>query len=156
VTRQGEGDAGLRVAVSTDRGKGAVYREGEKMRIFVSVSRNAYLKVYHVDSGGKVQLIWPNRFGSGDGFARAGAAIQIPANGAPFSFVMTPPFGTEFIKVVAATKPFADIEGDFFDLGAAGQEARAIISRGLSVSPEGERDAYQAEATASYVITGGK
>jgi hypothetical protein len=156
VTRPGEGDAGLRVAVSTDRGKEAVYREGEKMRIFVSVSRNAYLKVYHVDSGGRVQLIWPNRYGRGDGFAPAGAAIQIPADGAPFAFAMTPPFGTEFIKVVASTRPFADIEGDFSDLGAAGQEARTVISRGLSISPEGERDAFQAEATASYVITGGK
>jgi len=137
---------GLSVSVSTERGPGAVYREGEDMVVLVAVSKEAWVKVYHVDVNGKVKLIWPNRFGGG-GTIKPGQAVRIPAEGDPFAFKMTPPFGTEFIKVVASTQPFATNEADFSELGG---DARGIIARGLSV--EGLGKAEQAEAMASYVI----
>jgi hypothetical protein len=148
-------DATLRLSVSTDRGKSAVYREGEKMKVLVGLSRDAYLKVYHIDVNGKVQLIWPNRFSGGSGFVRAGNAICIPEDDAPFQFLMTPPYGTEFIKAVASTAPFAGKEDDFTDLDETkGAGARSVITRGISVVPKSD-DApppSMAEATASYSI----
>ncbi|MCX7025306.1 MAG: DUF4384 domain-containing protein [Spirochaetes bacterium] len=157
----GSFDKRLGVSASTDRGAGAVYREGEAMSVLVTVSADAYLKVYHVDVKGAVQLIWPNRFGGGQGLVRAGAAVRIPGEGAPFEFRMTPPYGTEFIKVIASTAPFAGKEGDFADLReGASDNARAAITRGLSVVGTGANastagvagPASMAEATASYVI----
>jgi hypothetical protein len=137
---------GLSVSVSAERGPDAVYREGEDMVVLVTVSKEAWVKVYHIYVKGKVQLIWPNRFGGG-GTIKPGEAVRIPGEGAPFAFKMTPPFGTEFIKVVASTRPFATNEADFTELSG---DARGVISRGLSV--EGLGKAEQAEAMASYVI----
>ncbi len=141
----------LKVAVSTERGRGAVYREGEDMVVLVTVNADAWIKVYHVDVNGTVQLIWPNRFAQGSRI-KAGEAIRIPGADEPFAFRMTAPFGTEFIKVIASSSPFSSTEGDFAELGgAAGTGARGIITRGLSVvSAAGP--AQRAEAMASYVI----
>ena len=141
------GGEGLRVAVSTDRGDGAAYKEGESLAVLVTVSKPAWLKVYHVDVAGKVQLIWPNRFSGPPRPLAAGAIVRIPGANDPFSFVLGPPFGTEFIKVVASTSPFSSTEEDFVDLEGSPRES---IARGLRVtaSAPGER----AENLASYLI----
>ena len=139
--------ADFKVSVSTERGASAVYREGEDMVVLVTASKDAWIKVYHIDVDGKVQLIYPNRFG-GEGRIRAGQAVKIPEGGDPFKFKMTPPYGTEFIKVVASTGAFAKNEEDFTELGA---DARGVISRGLAVLGAGT--AEKAESLASYVIT---
>jgi len=125
---------------------GAVYREGEDLVVLVTVNEDAWVKVYHIDVDGAVQLIWPNRFGGG-GKIGAGEAVRIPGSGAPFAFRMTPPFGTEFIKVVASTRPFASNEADFVALEG---DARGVIARGLAVASADA--AERAEAMASYVI----
>ena len=119
----------LSVSVSTERGAGAVYRQGEDMVVLVTVSKPAYLKVYHIDVNGVLQLIWPNRFHAGNRI-EPGRVVRIPAEDDGFAFRMTPPFGTEFIKVIASTRPFASNESDFISLG---QDARGAIARGLSV-----------------------
>jgi hypothetical protein len=141
------GGGGLRVSVSTERGAGAVYREGEKMVVLVTVNKSAWLKVYHVDAAGEVRLIWPNRF---DGGKRVdpGMVVSIPSPGDTFAFNMTPPFGAEFIKVIASTQPFAADEAAFAELG---KDPRAVMTRGISVVASGP--AETAEAMASYVIT---
>lgn len=129
----GAGQKPLRVSVSTERGPGAVYREGEDLVVLLTLDEDAWIKVYHVDVKGAVQLIWPNRFGGGKGLVQAGAEIRIPGPGDPFSFQMTPPFGTEFIKVVASTVPFAATEADFSELGGSGGATRSVITRGLAL-----------------------
>jgi hypothetical protein len=144
----------LSVSVSTDRGPGAVYREGERMTVLVTVSKSAWLKVYHVDATGSLKLIWPNAFTPGQR-VDPGVAIRIPGEGDRFSFLMTPPFGTEFIKVVASTQSFALDESSgatasspFADLGS--KDIRGSITRGIAVTASGK--AERAEATASYEI----
>ena len=148
------GKGSLKVAVATERGAGAVYREGEKMVVLVTVNKPAYLKVFHVDASGVIRLILPNKFSPGLKLVQPGAVIRIPDEGDAFSFDMTPPFGTEFIKVVASTTPFADDEnrlskGDAF--AELGTDVRGALTRGIKVNAvagKGER----AEAAASYVI----
>ncbi len=146
----GEG-GGLRVSVSTDRGQGAVYREGEYMRLLITTNQDAWIKVYHIDSGGTAQLVWPNRFG-GSGRIAASEVLTIPSAADAFAFRLTPPFGTEFIKVVASTQPFAVYEADFSDLTGG---ARGAISRGIAVTkaaPGAAAQAVRAEALARYLI----
>jgi hypothetical protein len=141
---------GLKVSVSTDRGGGAAYRVGETLAVLIGVTKDAFVRVYHVDGAGRIQMIWPNRFGGGDGKVRSGETIRLPPDGnAPFAFVMEPPYGTEFIKVVASTTPFTDTPADFSDLGTS---ARATMTRGLAITGSGSTKTEIAEALASYYI----
>lgn len=146
------GRGGLKVSLSTERGAGAVYRQGEKMVVLVTVNKSAWLKVYHVDANGVVRLIWPNAFTPGRR-VDPGAVVSIPGAGDSFAFNMTPPFGTEFIKVIASTQPFSADEtassgAPFAELGT---DARAAMTRGMQVMASGAEE--RAEAMASYVIT---
>jgi hypothetical protein len=149
------GKGSLRVSVSTERGAGAVYREGEKMVVLVTVNKKAWLKVYHVDAGGVVRLIWPNAFTVGRSL-EPNAEVRIPGPGDAFAFEMTPPFGTEFIKVIASTKPFSTEEKAFAELGT---DARGAMTRGIKLGEAGATAgatsvaSERAEAMASYVIT---
>lgn len=136
---------GFVLTLSTDRGPGAVYRDGERLTLFVTSNRDAYLKIYHVDVNGVAQLIWPNRFG-GSGFIKAGEALRFPAAGDKFSYVLGKPYGTEYIKAIASTRPFATMEPDFSDLQGP---AVSAITRGLSVVGN---NTTRAEALAVYEI----
>jgi len=138
---------GLAVSLATERGAGAVYREGEDMVVLATASKDVYAKIYHVDAGGAVKLVWPNRFG-GSGRIAAGQTVRIPGAGDPFRFLMQPPFGAEFLKLVASTVPFAEREADFADLG---KDAKGVITRGLAIVPAAGVP-ERAEALASYVI----
>jgi len=65
---------------------------------------------------------------------------------------MVPPFGTEFIKVVASTQAFSGTEtaegGELF--AELGKDTKAAMTRGIKVSASGPSE--RAEAMASYVI----
>jgi hypothetical protein len=148
------GQSGLRVSVSTERGPGAVYLEGERMVVLVTVNKPSWLKVYHIDATGVLRLIYPNAYTAGKR-VDPGTVVSIPeAGNDAFSFEMTPPFGAEFIKVVASTQPFATNEtasaggAAFAELGS---DARGAMTRGIRVSAAGK--AETAEAMASYLIT---
>lgn len=142
--------AKLSISVSTNRGPGGAYRAGEYLTAFVTVTRDAWVRLYHIDSSGNTQLIWPNRFTTGDGRIKAGTAIGIPGPGDPFAFLMGAPWGTEYIKAVASSTPFADGPEAFTDLGTESQD---IIRRGLSLAPRpGAEKAVLAEDLASYLI----
>lgn len=137
---------GLAVSVTTDRGQGAAYRDGEDMRVIVTVNKDAYVRLYHVDGAGAIQLIWPNAYGGGDGRIAGGQAVSLPGPGDPFRFLMGPPYGTEFIKALASTVPFQKGEKDFSDLG---MDSR-VMTRGLSVVGASRPEA--AEDLASYYM----
>jgi TolB-like protein len=135
----------LSVSVSTDRGKGAYYLDKERMVLFVTVNKDAYVKIYHVDVNGKVSLIYPNYLVKNVIKLKAGEAISMGTLSDGFNFELGPPFGTEFIKVIASTTPFTFTEKEFQDLGSA---KNAVIAAGIGAAAGGE----QAEALASYVI----
>jgi hypothetical protein len=135
----------LSVSVSTDRGKGGSYVDGEFMQLFVTVNKDAYVKVYHIDVDGKVVLIYPNYLSKDVKLLPAGTVITMGTLSDGFRFKLGAPYGTEFIKVIASTTPFAFTEKDFKDLGA--QAASAI--KGAAGAEQGGE---MAEALASYVI----
>lgn len=139
-------DKGLSLTLTTDRGPGATYRDGESLTLLVSVNRNAYLKLYHIDVNGVAQLIWPNRFG-GSGRIAKGEALHFPDGTDGFKYLIGPPFGTEYIKAVASTVPFASMEPDFTDLSGT---AVSAITQGLGVVAKGEL--ARAEALVVYEV----
>ncbi len=119
----------LLVRAVSSRGSGAVYKTGEDLTIHVFVNRDAYLKVYHIDVNGKIQLIFPNPYYRGNRI-QGGTVVTIPDASYPFRFQLGPPYGTEFIKVVASTEQFLDIEKAFSDLPG---RAKDVLTRGLTV-----------------------
>ena len=135
----------LTVKAMTDRGEGGVYRSGEELQVHVFVNRDAWLKVYHVDVAGKTQLIFPNQFHS-DNRVAGGGFVRIPEEHYPFQFLLGEPYGTEFIKVVASSRPFADSESAFTELAGP---AREVVTRGLKVAAA---DPETAEALTAYTI----
>ncbi|MFH2116148.1 MAG: DUF4384 domain-containing protein [Spirochaetota bacterium] len=153
---------GLAVSVSTDRGTGAAYRDGEELAALVTVNKDAYVRLYHVDGTGHIQMIWPNRFSGGNGLIKAGSSIKLPGSHDPFAFKMQPPYGTEFLKAIASTLPFSDSQADFSDLGTNYHTAatrglavtEATMSTGASAGAgvQGSSPLEIAEALASYYI----
>jgi hypothetical protein len=135
----------LSVSVSTDRGKGAVYQDGDFLKLYVTVNKDAYVKIYHIDVTGAVKLIWPNYLAPQVTQLKAGKVIVMGTAPDKFRFQLGKPFGTEFIKAVASTTPFAMTEKDFQDLGGKPSDA---IRSGAGAGKGGE----QAESLASYLI----
>ncbi len=106
-----------------------MYQNGEDLTVHVFVNRDAYVKVYHVDVNGKTQLIFPNQFYRKNRI-QGGTIVTNPDESYPFKFRLGPPYGTEYIKVVASEHQFSDIEDPFTNLPG---NARDVLSRGLVV-----------------------
>lgn len=141
---------GLQVSVSTDRGSGAAYRDGERLTVMLTVNKDAFVRLYHVDAAGRIQLIWPNPWDGGDGFLKAGQTATLPPKGEPFVFQLHPPYGLEFLKAVANTRPFTDAQAPFSPLG---NDYKGVATRGLSVARPGQAAPEFAEALASFYIS---
>ncbi len=127
------------------RGDGGTYRDGENLVVSFHANRDGFIKIYHVDVQKMTRLIFPNQYHR-DNAVRAGRTYHIPDESYPFVFALGPPHGTEFIKVVASTTQFTDIEDAFRDIGVVTSE---VVTRGL---PATASETQVAEATFSYTI----
>lgn len=147
VAPVGAGKAnGLQLQLWPTRGDGATYFDGEDLVLNLSSNRDCYIKMYHIDVNGRVSLILPNRF-SQDNYLQVGKVYHIPPQGASYRFQLGKPYGVEFIKVIASTRQFSDIEQAFTDLGPA---TRSLLTRGLEVKGTGPEET--AQAMVSYTI----
>jgi hypothetical protein len=129
----------------TSRGDGGIYKDGEDMVIHFFANSDCYIKLYHIDVGGNATLIFPNQFHQKN-FIEAEKIYEIPDDSYGFAFRLTAPFGAEFIKAVAQTVQFDDLEDSFTALG---QASKGLVTRGMVVEQKGVR---QAEALISYTI----
>jgi len=127
------------------RGDGGTYRDGEQLVVSFFASRDCFVKVYHVDVAGKITLIFPNQFFRNNAI-QGQKLYRIPDASYPFTFDLGEPYGTEFIKVVASTTQFTDIEEAFTDMGTV---TKGLVTRGLNVAG---KQTQVAEATFSYTI----
>lgn len=141
-----QADSSFTLSMATDRGIGASYRDGESLSLLITCSKDAYLKIYHVDVNGVAQLIWPNRFG-GSGKIAKDQAMRFPDESDRFKYKLGAPYGTEYIKAIASLAPFKTREPDFSDLEGP---ATLAIARGLTV--ESAEATNRAEAMAVYEI----
>lgn len=102
---------GLKVDFTTDRGDSAVYKNGEKFNAFLTLNQDAYVTIFHVNVKGEILQIFPYQDWYTDNFVKKGELIRIPPE--PYWFDMAPPFGREYIKVIASTRDIRlnDIDG---------------------------------------------
>jgi len=82
-----------------DKERGATYAPGEKIKISFQASRDSFVTLYSYDTGGRVKIIFPNRY-SPHNFVKAGQIHSVEGLIDPH----TRP-GMEYIQGFATTRP---------------------------------------------------
>ncbi len=97
--------ANVAVNVWTDRdasGQGTPnYAVGDKIRIYTSVSQDAYVYLFNVNPNGSIDQILPNRLG-GDNFVKANTVKVFPDSNANFTFDIAAPYGVNKVLALAS------------------------------------------------------
>jgi PKD repeat protein len=88
----------LTVSISTDKPQ---YQVGDLVTISYEVNKAAYIYIWDIMPTGEVQVVFPSASYPGglDNFVEAGAH-QLPR-----SFPVAPPYGTEYLQILATTQP---------------------------------------------------
>jgi hypothetical protein len=95
----------LVVDVWTNKGDGAVYSPGERIRVYFRASADCYVTLYNVDTEGYVHVLYPAR-SLDQHFIQGGMTYRIPARRDPYDLVISGPSGIEYIEAVASAAPF--------------------------------------------------
>ncbi len=139
-------DSGFRVTIKPDKGQGADYYNGEKIRFLVRASRECYVKVIYLSSKDEQSkqvikintLLFPNVYDK-DNWIDPG---EIKVIGNLGELVIEPPFGKDIITVVASSNQFSDLQnlldkskgGYFSEESSSITDALRIRTRGIAVS----------------------
>jgi len=78
------------------------YVAGERLRLKLRLSEAAYVYVYHIDTQGQVQLLFPNAFDTDNLMAPGTHTFPGPR----YSFVVDGKPGTDAVQVIASLDPF--------------------------------------------------
>ncbi|MBB6098163.1 hypothetical protein HNR42_001588 [Deinobacterium chartae] len=120
------------VSVWTDRDPGGngnpTYRPGERIRLYVRTTQDAYVYLFNVDPNGKVDLILPNRYSGGDNFVRAGVTKMFPPENAGFTFDIAAPYGENKVLALASRTPLNIDDIARFQNDQAGGFAQVTVS----------------------------
>lgn len=99
---------GLMANISTQKGtKAVIFREGEKLNLYVNVSRPSYLRVINIWSDDQKFLLADNYYINPD---QANQTIQLP-----LEWETACPCGVEYIQLVAQEKPFEPLSTENID-----------------------------------------
>jgi len=146
---------GARVEVTTNRpGAGANFRLGEEIKYLVSATMDGYLYLFHIDADKNILRIFPNQY-QREARISAGAALEVPAPGAPFKFEASPPFGLETTFAIVTAVPLDEKDFQMVEGGFAKpmQEVPTLVAtRGISVKPA--ESAYPPPAPAALPSAG--
>ncbi len=140
VAPGGKTSGGLQIDLSTNKGQyNLLFTEGDTIRLFVHVSRPAYIRViYNVADGKRILLTGPRD----SHFAEQKSGVDVLLG----EFVCAPPFGSETIQALASEEAFVplrtSIEGGLCYLNET-HEAAAPLTRGIQNLP---KHAGQSEA----------
>ncbi|AFZ68195.1 DUF4384 domain-containing protein [Deinococcus peraridilitoris] len=98
--------ADLKVQVWVDRdqsGNGTPnYAVGDRIRIYTSVTDDAYVYLFNVNPDGSVDQILPNRYASGANFVKANTVKVFPATQDRFTFDIAAPYGVNKVLALAS------------------------------------------------------
>ncbi|CAM4383117.1 DUF4384 domain-containing protein [Deinococcus marmoris] len=157
------------VKVWTDRDSSGTrtpsYAPGERIRLYASVSQDAYVYLFNVDPNGQVDLILPNKYQGGANFLKAGAVKVFPAAGDPFTFDIAAPYGVNKVLALASKTAlnldqiatFKSGQNSFADVNVKGQQGLAqALSIVVTPVPQNTWDSatafYQVVARASAAV----
>ena len=111
----------LRVNVWVDKDDDDIYRKGEPIAVTFQTSEDAYAVVYHIDTDGRVEVLWPTTRYS-DGFAFGGHRYKLPSREAG-RLRAAESEGVGYIEAVVSRYPFdlRELEIDFLHERADGR-----------------------------------
>lgn len=99
----GGGASTMKLEAAFDHPNG-IYADGERVRLLVRNSEDAYVTIVTVGPSGKSVQLFPND-SQPQNLVKANTPLQIPAPGGNAQIIVSAPFGTELIKVVASSAP---------------------------------------------------
>ena len=133
---------GLQVEVWTNKGsQNLLYTEGETMKVFVRVNREAHIRLLYILADGRRTLLYDSYYIDQ---SKVNRVVEIPDE-----FECAPPFGAELLVVAARTEKFPSIQTyenngyHFLSAKDAGQAARNF--RGMKKKQK-QPDVQQSEA----------
>ena len=124
---------GLQVELTTTRGEARpFYRNGEHIKFVIRMNRSAFIYLFDLDPKGNAILLYPvgdngrlARGGQCGTMPRPSVPIILPEDGCSYDLVVTEPYGTDRVWVVAAESHLefpADLRGDW-------SKARELVNR---------------------------
>jgi len=138
-------DAKFKVNIKSDKGQGANYYNGEKVRFLIQASRGCYVKVVYISSTDEVSakeyrintILFPNAHDR-ENWIDASKTKVIGRLG---ELEIQPPFGKDVISVIASERQFDDIDeilrsskdGYYSETTSNTHGALDIRSRGIQV-----------------------
>jgi hypothetical protein len=96
------------VRVSVDR-EDCKYREGDQLRVSVVAEEDCYLYLLYQQADGSSHQIFPNSVQKVS-HVKAKQTVVVPAADDLFRWVISAPFGDEYIKAIASKKPLASLD----------------------------------------------
>ncbi len=138
----------LQVRVWSDKRS---YRIGEHVRFGLRVSRDAYVTLINIGTGGDVTILYPNRFHPTH-FVRGGQEVAIPPADSGFTLVVKGPTGFDQVRAVATEDPVMFQPGDFAGQPTAFRSLDRVQTRGLAVEIKEGRAKMPAAKWAEDVI----
>lgn len=127
----------LTVDLWTDKNEASI---GETLTLYFKSSRDSYVYLLDIGTGGTLTLLFPNSFQQ-DNFARAGITYSVPDGSGRFSIDISGPAGVERVKVIASIKPLNGITpkrlDGFYSIDKDSQKMRnlSIKFNALAASP---------------------
>ena len=97
-------DRYLNVEIWTDHDNDEFY-EGDRVKFYFRVSRDAFVAIYGIDTKGRVNLLFPgtpNR----DNYVTGGATHSFPGRNDDYDLVVSGPEGVENVQIIASREPF--------------------------------------------------
>ena len=114
-------DPGFLVRADVDRAT-RLYREGDLLTVQAASEADAYIYVLYKQADGKVFQIFPNAT-QPNNLVRARQTVQIPGKDDMFRWIIGPPFGKEYVKVIASKEKLSELSDP------AMREGNSILSR---------------------------
>jgi ElaB/YqjD/DUF883 family membrane-anchored ribosome-binding protein len=111
--KQGDNIQDFKVKIKSEKGQGADYYNGEKIKFKISATRDCFIKVIYLSTSGKGRktqtintLLFPNVHDENNRLM----AREKKIIGALGELEVQPPFGKDVITVIASEKQFTDIK----------------------------------------------
>src|SRR3972149_5528514 len=106
-----------RIELWTNRGDAAVYTRGQRVRVFFTLDRDAFVTIFRVDTDGRVRVLIP-REPWDDNFARGGREFEVEGRSSGDAFSIDDSPGVGYLFAVASADAFiydAIESGDHWD-----------------------------------------
>jgi len=141
----------FKLSINTDRGPGAGFKDGEKIKYKIKSNKECYLYVFNVNSLGEMSVLFPNPW-SKDKKLKSGIEYILPDESMDFDFIVTSPYGSEIVVAIATLEEINGLKPnynkkEFKTIGDINSAEVKKISELIKNIPDSKK------AVSTYVLT---